>query len=93
MGSLYPHKNLYIEKLKERCGVGGKKSPFLAIKWMVDSLNIRGAGEAIIMSHCDLIFWGLPDTHNEPQNRLLKENRAGHLSLGPHAPWVKVACV
>lgn len=48
---------------------------------------------AIIMSHCDLIFWGLPDTHNEPQNRLLKENRAGHLSLGPHAPWVKVACV
>lgn len=52
-GSLYPRKNLYIEKLKERCGGGGgEKSPFLAIKWMVDSLTIPGAGEAIIMSHC-----------------------------------------
>lgn len=48
---------------------------------------------AAIMSHCDLIFWELPDIYNESQNCLLKEYREGHLPIDPHDPWVKVAYV
>ena len=57
MGIYLFYKNLYIERMREREREmlhGTKKKErksFLAIKWMVDSLNILRANTAIVMNH------------------------------------------